>query len=51
MASTNGNGHNGRKLVVVQLGGGNDALNTVIPYNNGTTGTSGRRSASLKTTY
>ena len=35
MATTNGNGHNGRKLVVVQLGGGNDALNTVIPYNNG----------------
>ena len=30
------NGHNGhRKLVVVQLAGGNDALNTVVPYNDG----------------
>ncbi len=34
VASSNGsNGH--RKLVVVQLSGGNDALNTVIPYANG----------------
>jgi len=25
---------NGRRLVVIQLGGGNDGLNTVIPYEN-----------------
>jgi uncharacterized protein (DUF1501 family) len=31
MASTNGN----RSLVVVQLSGGNDYLNTVVPYENG----------------
>ena len=36
VASSNGNGSNGhRKLVVVQLSGGNDALNTVVPYQNG----------------
>ena len=35
MASINGNGHGIKKLIVVQLGGGNDALNTVIPYENG----------------
>ena len=30
------NGHNGHKnLVVVQLSGGNDYLNTLVPYNNG----------------
>ena len=33
MASQNGNGH--KSLVVVQLSGGNDALNTVVPYNDG----------------
>ena len=33
---TSSNGSNGhRKLVVVQLSGGNDALNTVVPYANG----------------
>ena len=26
---------NNRSLVVVQLSGGNDAMNTIIPYNNG----------------
>ena len=25
---------NGRRVVVIQLGGGNDGLNTVIPYEN-----------------
>ncbi len=30
--ATNGNGHN-KTVVVLQLSGGNDALNTVIPYN------------------
>ena len=30
--ATNGNGHN-KSVVVLQLSGGNDALNTVIPYN------------------
>ena len=30
--ATNGNG-NGKSVVVLQLSGGNDALNTVIPYN------------------
>ena len=33
MASQNGNGH--KSLVVVQLSGGNDAMNTVVPYNDG----------------
>ena len=32
MAGTNGNGK--RALVVLQLSGGNDTLNTVIPYTN-----------------
>lgn len=31
--ATNGNGHD-KTVVVLQLSGGNDALNTVIPYNN-----------------
>ena len=31
---TNGRNGNGRNVVVVQLSGGNDALNTVIPYTN-----------------
>ena len=33
MASQNGN--NNKALVVVQLSGGNDTLNTVVPFNNG----------------
>ena len=33
MASQNGNGH--KSLVVVQLSGGNDAMNTVVPFNDG----------------
>ena len=32
---TNGNGHHDKTVVVLQLSGGNDALNTVIPYNDG----------------
>ena len=32
---TNGNGHHEKTVVVLQLSGGNDALNTVIPYNDG----------------
>ena len=32
---TKGKNGNGRSVVVVQLSGGNDALNTVIPYGNG----------------
>jgi uncharacterized protein (DUF1501 family) len=32
---TNGKNGNSRNVVVVQLSGGNDALNTVIPYTNG----------------
>ena len=37
MATNGTNGKNGkhRNLVVLQLSGGNDALNTVIPYSNG----------------
>jgi uncharacterized protein (DUF1501 family) len=31
-APTNGDGHSDRKLVVVQLTGGNDGINTVVPY-------------------
>ena len=35
----NGNGHNGngkaKNLVVIQLSGGNDYLNTVVPYEDG----------------
>ena len=33
--ATNGNGHHDKTVVVLQLSGGNDALNTVIPYNDG----------------
>ena len=33
--ATNGNGHHEKTVVVLQLSGGNDALNTVIPYNDG----------------
>ena len=32
---TNGNGHHEKTVVVLQLSGGNDALNTIIPYNDG----------------
>jgi uncharacterized protein (DUF1501 family) len=32
LAATNDGVHNNRVLVVVQLGGGNDGLNTVVPY-------------------
>lgn len=31
----NGNGRHEKSLVVIQLAGGNDTLNTVIPFNNG----------------
>ena len=35
--ATNGHGSNGRpkNLVVIQLSGGNDYLNTVVPYQDG----------------
>ena len=33
--ATNGSNHKDRALVVVQLSGGNDGLNTVVPYTNG----------------
>ena len=33
--ATNGSNHKDRSLVVVQLSGGNDCLNTVVPYTNG----------------
>ena len=33
--TSNGNGHTDRSLVVIQLSGGNDGLNTVVPYTNG----------------
>ena len=32
LAATNDGIHNDRVLVVLQLGGGNDGLNTVVPY-------------------
>lgn len=33
--ATNGSNHQNRSLVVIQLSGGNDGLNTVVPYANG----------------
>ena len=35
MAKTPGNGHKPKNLVVVQLSGGNDYLNTLVPYQDG----------------
>ena len=36
MAYTNGKDSDNKKsLVVLQLGGGNDYLNTIVPYENG----------------
>ena len=35
MASTNGSTNGKKNLVVLQLSGGNDYLNTLVPYNNG----------------
>ena len=31
----NGNGNRAKRLVVVQLSGGNDYLNTLVPYQDG----------------
>ena len=35
MAKTPRNGHKPKNLVVVQLSGGNDYLNTLVPYQDG----------------
>lgn len=35
MSTTNGNGHKDPVLVIVQLTGGNDFMNTVVPYSSG----------------